>query len=301
MEGFPGSERIISSPEDRLARFLSDESVRVNKQLEGLQTGITDEKQVKISEDFRIQPPDNIYSDKDKNYVQKLLDQWQNGEELNRGDLFEQFITALLVKKLKGRYIVTRASLYDDFANGVDNFLVDAKTGAVVCALDEINQTSLANVDPRFKSKSKFVQDVNWGRRPNAVSNPDNLYDRDLRYGASVKYGLILKPGSSDGRVPPSVTCGPVNNIPVFLISLDSAHIDRAIEEFDSQNTKHDSVEDKLYLYFLRNVLLQINNMRNKHSDDEDYDALPGKMKSRINDFRTFIESELARTSGQVT
>lgn len=292
LEGFGRKEQLIS-PEARLASFLSTESVGVNYELARLQEKVDPEGQVKLGEDFRILPPDTIYDDRDRESVDGLTAKFEHTEDSGRGDIFEQFITAILVKKLKGRYIVTRASLYDDYVNGVDNFLVDAKTGAVVCALDEVNLTRLANTDPRYIKKSRIVQDMNWGRRPSVRQNSDGAHDRDLRFGATVKYGIILKPGSSDGKVQPSVSCGPVANIPVFLISLDSSHIDDAIDSFEPDESKLGSTEDKLYTYFLATIRMQISAMRIKHQEGEDFDELPQIMISRIDDFDKFAEAEL--------
>ena len=46
-------------------------------------------------------------------------------------------IMVLLHKMLKDDFVVLRSAKRDDYAGGVDMLIVNRKTGAVICAIDD--------------------------------------------------------------------------------------------------------------------------------------------------------------------
>ncbi len=59
-------------------------------------------------------------------------------KEASKSNQAEMIITALLHKVLKERFLVVRASVFDDYKHGIDNLILDKETGAVICAFDEV-------------------------------------------------------------------------------------------------------------------------------------------------------------------
>ncbi|HEY4518566.1 MAG TPA: hypothetical protein VJG48_03015 [Candidatus Paceibacterota bacterium] len=148
---------------------------------------------VSIGDDFRLSPDayGEIYTDEqrkqDREYVAEMEAKYYPGlseDEIRESELatdgtqFEILKTALFHKKLKGQFIVVRASRFDDILNGVDNVLVDRRTGKVVCAFDEVSD----NVDIDYRRKRAKLDNQNTSE------------------GAQLKYGLSLDVASG-GKV----------------------------------------------------------------------------------------------------
>lgn len=68
---------------------------------------------------------------------------WEEMETKKRakGELLERVVTILLHKVLKDKYVIARASKYDDYF-GFDNIIVNKETGAVICTFDDVHDQS---------------------------------------------------------------------------------------------------------------------------------------------------------------
>ncbi len=102
-------------------------------------------------------------------------------------------ITALLHKILKENFLVVRTSTFDDYKNGIDNLILDKRTGAIICTFNEV----LENEGGRERGESKKVQKV---KKSAALG------------GNKAKYAITLK----DGKIIRSS----IKNIPVFIWQL---------------------------------------------------------------------------------
>jgi len=98
-----------------------------------------------------------IYNEKnikyDKNMIAMIEKEWalkanitleeaETEREHSLGDKMEKLKTVIFYKFLKDGFYVTRSSRYDDIKNGIDNIILDKKTGNIICALDEVGTTS---------------------------------------------------------------------------------------------------------------------------------------------------------------
>ena len=67
-----------------------------------------------------------------------IIAQWRTENEKRDGALAETVVLAVLNKFLNERFVVVRASSYDDYEHGVDTLILDRESGGVVCAVDEV-------------------------------------------------------------------------------------------------------------------------------------------------------------------
>jgi len=148
-----------------------------------------------------------------------------NKREQRIGEQLELLATAVLSLYLKDRYYVMRSSEYDDLKHKVDTILFDKRTGQVVCAFDEVGDTS----SERFKKKKEEILAI----------------DRE-RNGTHLKYGLELDPKTL--KVKP----GRNYNIPIFYICVAPDIVKKCVEEFTpDKNQKNNKNLFEYFLYLL--------------------------------------------------
>ncbi len=151
------------------------------------------------------------------------------------GEQLEMLTYAIFTKYLGEDFVVARTSPHDDRVNKVDTIILDRKTGALVCAFDEVGDTTGVN----YEKKIALVRENN------------------LRGGASLKYGLGVKV-EGDKRVL-LLTSG--SNIPVFYIALPPDRIKKGVKEFLPNKNIKSEFEKKLFSYFVATITAQINGL----------------------------------------
>jgi len=155
----------------------------------------------------------------DQRYVAMTKKQWQDerarlgqkeeddsDKKLHQGERLEMLKTALFQKYLGQDFIVVRSSEYDDVVGGVDNVIVDRRSGNLVCAFDEVGEDG----GPVFEKKK------------NRVMVKNELGGARLKYGFSVREGQII-------------ILGPIDNIPIFYLAMSPDKIEAVLRSFDEQ------------------------------------------------------------------
>ncbi len=185
--------------------------------------------------------PYNI--EKDKRLVQRFEKKWakdksikeENIEEERKktnGEQLEILKTAIFTKFLGEDYIVTRTARYDDIINGIDNLVLDKKTGKPICAIDDVGETR----GIRFDEKK------------------EEILDKDKERGGDLKYGLGMK----DGKL----ILGEQKNIPIFYLALPKRYIEKGVGEFIPSRKDKGGFEKKLFEVFKNSILSQISALK---------------------------------------
>jgi hypothetical protein len=174
----------------------------------------------------------DVYGKKVENDIE-LINEIKGGTEeslLTDGERFEVLKTIVFYKFLHKRFIIVRASFYDDVSNQVDNLIIEKETGNIVCAFDEVSTIS----GPRLAKKQErfLINNIN---------------------GARVKYGVL---STRDG-----LKKGEIENIPIFYLALPPENIDKGIENLTSLEEISD-YERKLWEYFVATIKNQIARLR---------------------------------------
>lgn len=160
---------------------------------------------------------------------EKGIDNFPPGEKLKelnsrqRGELLEMVKTIVFNEFWGESFIVVRSSFYDDYSNGVDNLLVDRKTGNVICAFDEVVGTR----GEAYKGKLNKLQEIN-------------------RAGAKFKYGFTINPETG------KIIYKEISDVPFLCIALDQKTLMEVTKEFRKEELK------KLFLFFLLSFKIQI-------------------------------------------
>src|SRR3989344_412122 len=172
------------------------------------------------------------------------------------GEQLEMLKTAAFYKNLSSDFIVVRSSGFDDIKNGVDNILVDKRTGNVVCAFDEVSDTS-GQV---------------YEKKRSAVVN------RNIKEGgAVVKYSLGI---GKDKKIEPAK----LDNVPIFYLSLSKGYLTKALANFQDSEKQSD-FEKKLFAYFVAAINMQTKDLE-LHGK-----KLNQQLQKRLGDFGRVVES----------
>jgi hypothetical protein len=206
---------VYEKPIDRLKREVGDIALGLQKE------GVPVDKNARID----INKFGNVYSrqtiESDKAWVEDLQGRWQNAaasenkmswllgreqikqkvaEENPMGSVWEMMSTKILHENLGKDFMVARTSAYDDTRYGVDNVILDRKTGHIICAFDEIGATS----GNRFNEKESKVLNKNWEKG-----------------GTDLKYGISFK--EKDGQM--VLEKGSIYQIPLLYLALSEDEI----------------------------------------------------------------------------
>lgn len=119
--------------------------------------------------------------------------------------------------------------MFDDIKNGVDNLIVEKKTGKTICAIDDVSSLSTTFIN---KTEKIFHQN-------NAI-NVKNI-----------KYGLTIKDGQT--------LLTHLERVPVFCIGIPLSGVDQFANYIsDSIDSKPSLEEQKLMEYYYRLLEMQI-------------------------------------------
>ncbi|MCX6795690.1 MAG: hypothetical protein NT165_03135 [Candidatus Falkowbacteria bacterium] len=167
---------------------------------------------------------------------QEELSTWKDKKKGHPATIAEMAVTAVLHKFIGQDFIVARASDYDDYKNGVDNILIDKKTGAVICGFDEVLGA---------------VGDSGLAMKQEKLSKSDKKSERK-RVGTYVKYGATVKSGELERRS--------MGNLPTFFLSLSREELMLLLEDINLENPAGGDFERKMFTKFTSLIKDQIGN-----------------------------------------
>ncbi|MEK7580148.1 MAG: hypothetical protein AAB465_00835 [Patescibacteria group bacterium] len=183
---------------------------------------------------------------------------WREREKRKKntwGEKLEVLKTAVFHKFLRGEFVVARSSRYDDIKNGIDNVIMDKTNGNVICALDEVDVIS----GDVFQKKER------------------KILEKDLRGGATLKYGLSVKEDKESQKL--SINKTTIKNIPTFYLALPVDYIDHGMKEFIPDLDESSQYEKDLFKFFVGLIKNQIQALK---LDPQ----LPPELGKRIEQFQ---------------
>ncbi|MCX6782026.1 MAG: hypothetical protein NTW66_02840 [Candidatus Magasanikbacteria bacterium] len=135
---------------------------------------------------------------------EEIVGHWRKEKIQNKNGQMEMAVTGLLHKILKDDFLVVRASAYDDYKNGVDNIILNKRTGEAICAFDEVHEGGAGERTGEKMEKIKKVAS---------------------RGGARVRYGIKLEEGK--------LKRAEMATLPVFYLGLKSAELENLLAKMD--------------------------------------------------------------------
>ncbi|PKM91418.1 hypothetical protein CVU82_02375 [Candidatus Falkowbacteria bacterium HGW-Falkowbacteria-1] len=138
------------------------------------------------------------------------IEEWKAKRERNPANIAEMAVTVLLHKLIGDKFIVARASKYDDYEHGVDNVLIDKKTGAVVCGFDQV---------------------LGIGKDDGSDKKRDKIKNILLKGGAKLEYGVTLDENQKIKRQK-------IKNIPAFFLGISKEDLMKLVVDLKENKEK---------------------------------------------------------------
>jgi len=150
-------------------------------------------------------------------------------QNLPLGEQLELYKTAIFYQFLGKGFFIFRSALFDDVKNGVDNLIIDKKSGLPVGAFDEVASAS----GERYQEKCQ------------------RILNQNLQGGASLKYGLSLK---REGPNAYRLCKERMINLPLFYLAFPEKELREGIANFSPEPSNR---ERDALVYFLVSCFLQ--------------------------------------------
>ena len=182
----------------------------------------------------------------------KTVEEWRRSRDKNSSTITEMAITLSLHRLLSDRFIVARASTFDDYEHGVDNVLIDKETGAVVCGFDEV--LGYEGDDGGEKKDKKIKKSLASG-------------------GTSLKYGATIE----DGQIKRQE----LKNIPTFYLSLSKEDLNILLKDL---KVGGEPTENE------KNLVLKMLNSLDKQYNDAKEIAINQVLQENLDKFSGSLE-----------
>jgi len=150
-------------------------------------------------------------------------------QKLPLGEQLELYKTAIFYQFLGKRFFIFRSALFDDVKNGVDNLIIDKKSGLPVGAFDEVASAS----GERYQEKCQ------------------RIFNQNRQGGVSLKYGLSLK---REGPNAYRLCKERVKNLPLFYLAFPEKELREGVANFSPEPSNR---ERDALVYFLVSCFLQ--------------------------------------------
>ena len=184
----------------------------------------------------------------------KTVEMSLNDKEGNPANVAEIATTLLFDKILHENFMIVRASTYDDYENGADQLIVDKRTGAVICGVDD---AIFSVLDPdKTKKEKKISEKMNRG-------------------GAKIRYGATVHDGRLERRS--------LEHIPVFYFNLEKSELDSLLRSLTADQEYVSQAEIAIYIRLTDSLLTQA----------EEYEAnqeLHPKLRNNLKNFMPSLE-----------
>lgn len=159
----------------------------------------------------------------------RSVEDWRQVKEKDPANLTEAAITLLFDKIFHQDFIIVRASDYDDYENGADQLIIDKKTGAVICGVDDvIGRTGHEGSD---KKEEKIRKKMEKG-------------------GAFVKYALTVQ---EEGLARKSLS-----HVPLFYFALSPAELNGLLAALSSGGESGKETERKIGYKLCNSLIKQV-------------------------------------------
>lgn len=168
---------------------------------------------------------------------------WRRTSEEKLPNVAEKALTVALNDTLKDKFIVARASLYDDYNNGFDLEIINKETGDTICGVDYVLGDDNFNGADKKEGKLQKIMD---------------------KGGATIKYGAKLENGV--------LTRAALKNTPAFYLALKKSELTDLVSGLKTGGKNREEVDHKIFSKLLSSLTEQTASQ-----------ALDWSMKAKIN------------------
>jgi hypothetical protein len=270
---FNKAEKPKNSPEDlrySLDRMMEDISKRINQEFSGILKSdcSVDMRQWQgkfegpyskedIKEDEKMILGDKITfshsSNLEEEAQKKAIASFEERRSKSKPALLEKALVGVFDKILREKFLVARASEFDDYKRSVDTLVVDKETGSVVCAFDEVRENGRPIEKIRFDEKGNEIH----YEETRTEEKDDRVVNKARQGGARIKYGFSIKNRE--------LVKTEVKNIPMFRISLSEEELDKFLYGMDCYNDQPTEKELEVFDKLIASLSEQMEMLKDKN------------------------------------
>lgn len=190
---------------------------------------------------------------------EEFMQAWHNERIKSNGSLAEMAVTVLLHKFLKDDFYVLRTNPYDDYAHGVDNFIVEKNTGVVVCTFDEF----FGSVDD-----DRFHKKLDRERR------------QATKHGATITYGLGVQYSEDNKK---QIIPQTIRNVPTFTLPINKEQCLALIDDLgEDLEQEVGDVSSEVFKHIISSMVTQAEYFKVDLLDDS-------PVLARVNEFMSAL------------
>lgn len=204
------------------------------------------------------------------NTDEEFMQVWRNERLASNGSLAEMAVTVLLHKVLKDDFYVLRTNAYDDYAHGVDNFIVEKSTGTIVCTFDEFLGSS---EDERFHKKL------------------DREREQAIKHGATITYGLGVEYSEDNRR---QIMLKTIRDIPTFTLPINKEQCLKLIDDLgESLGIEVGGVSIEVFKHIINSLSIQAEHFKIDLPNNS-------PVLARVNDFMVTLKNVQERFNDNI-
>lgn len=140
---------------------------------------------------------------------EELIKYWKTEQEKQISFRWEKAAVILLSRILSSDFIVVRGSDLDDYTNKTDTVIVDKESGAVICAIDLVNDK--AGGDRYEKKLSQLKKDAEKSR------------------GGELRFGITMETDEKTGQK--KLVKKRLTNVPRFFLPVERDDLDKLLSQ----------------------------------------------------------------------
>ncbi|MCX6737030.1 MAG: hypothetical protein NTW73_03045 [Candidatus Parcubacteria bacterium] len=173
----------------------------------------------------------------------------------------EKIVTYLLAKYLGDDYIVVRASLYDDYFNGIDTMVIEKETGRVICTLNEVCGNEEQS-GPQGK-KNKVIEMNLRGYYSNPDTGEKTEQKGEEHFGTRCVYGVKSKNFKTPGETEEIEHCE-IDDILLLSVPLNMSEIDEVLIGLTDDKSELGGRESEIYDQCINKLIYQAEELQDR-------------------------------------
>ena len=194
------------------------------------------------------------HEQKGLNTPEEIVEYWRKSKIENKNGQTEMAVTVLLHKMLKEEFLVVRSASTDDYS-GVDNLILNKRTGEAICAFDEVHEGGKGE---RLNEKMEKVKKI------------------AAKGGVKIRYGIGLEQGQ--------LKRSKMEKVPVFYLGLKSEELMKLLEDLQyGREVENSVVEYDIFRQLVKSLREQKNLL--------EAEVLPTDIVNKLQDFEKTLQT----------
>ncbi len=168
-------------------------------------------------------------SDKDPERDTKLVKAFQLERGMSENFQLEKVFVVTFAKLLGPEFVIFRAPDYEDY-QGTDTYVLDTKTGRIVCALDEVLDKFISDQAANLQENKRVQEKIHTAK----VTNEKG--------GKFIEYGIKIVEKNGQ-RI---ISREPIDHTPLFSVAIKKAELENLLASYETADSPTEASSSEL-------------------------------------------------------